>query len=382
MKKAQIFFIALAGLSLHCTSALAQGFQGPGTEVSVRELLEGQKRAPRSDTYYLIALSETQKNNIAAAEKAIKTGLQINPRNTRLMNLQGAIYARQGRLADARRTFLTVLQLDSEDKYAATSLRTIENQIQPRRQEMPVFNRPSAAPSREAPAAPVSLGKTSQPEQKILEARYFIEMKDKQQCFHGMSAIKRGQERFLAANPQRKSEFSTTTLVGEGFLTSSPICPAGGVYSWENNDTVCSKHGKMAEVGGEVSNVFAEFNNGMRAKLSRNYLDALRSFEQVVVLYPRWAEAHFQLGDTLFRLGETDPAIASIRNCLKHDAGNVDAQLLLANLHFKKGQKDAALQLLDQVTEKHKGTVYSMAARSVATSIRSGRNYYQIFPPN
>lgn len=382
MKKAHIFLIALSLLALQPQNSLAQGFQGPGTEVSVRDLLEGQKRAPRSDTYYLIALSETQKNNIPAAEKAIKTGLQINPRNTRLMNLQGAIFARQGKLADARRTFLTVLQLDSEDKYAATSLRTIENQMQPKRQEMPVFNRPSASPAPDAPLAPVNVQKTPQPEQKVLEATYFIEMKDKQQCFHGMSAIKRGQERFLADNPQRKSEFSTTTLVGEGFLTSAPICPNGGAYSWENNDVICSKHGKMAEIGSEVSNVFSEFNNGMRSKLSRNYLDALRSFEQVVVLYPRWAEAHFQLGDTLFRLGETDPAIASIRNCLKHDAGNVDAQLLLANLYFKKGQKDAALQLLDQVVEKHKGTVYSMAARSVATSIRSGRNYYQIFPPN
>jgi tetratricopeptide (TPR) repeat protein len=118
------------------------------------------------------------------------------------------------------------------------------------------------------------------------------------------------------------------------------------------------------------------------SKLSRNYLDALRSFEQVVVLYPRWAEAHFQLGDTLFRLGETDTAITALRNCLKHQPGNTDAQLLLANLYFKKGQKDAALKLLDEVSAKQKGTVYGLAARSIASSIRSGRNYYQIFPPN
>lgn len=382
MKKRHLVPFALLMMFCQPHNIAGQEFQTPVSEVSVRDLLEGQKRAPRSDTYYLIALAETRKNNIDAAGKAIKTGLQINPRNTRLMNLQGAIYARQGKLSDARRMFLTVLQLDPEDKYAATSLRAVEMQMQPKRQNMPVLNKPSAAPAPDAPAAPVNVVKSAPAEQKVLEAAYFVEMKDKQQCYHAMSAIKRSQDNFIKANPQRKSEYSTTTLVAEGFLTSAPVCPNGGTYNWENNDMICSKHGKLSELGGEVSNVFAEFNSGMRSKLSRNYLDALRSFEQVVVLYPRWAEAHFQLGDTLFRLGETDSAIASIRNCLKHDAGNVDAQLLLANLYFKKGQKDAALQILDQVAEKHKGTVYSMAARSVAGSIRSGRNYYQIFPPN
>jgi hypothetical protein len=56
--------------------------------------------------------------------------------------------------------------------------------------------------------------------------------------------------------------------------------------------------------------------------------------------------------------------------------------LLLANLYFKKGQKNAALDLLDKVATKQKGTVYGLSARSIAKSIRSGRNYYQIFPPN
>ena len=132
----------------------------------------------------------------------------------------------------------------------------------------------------------------------------------------------------------------------------------------------------------EVTSVFKEFNAGLRAKLSRNYLDALKAFEQVVILYPLWAEAHYQLGDTLFRLGEVDPALKSLRNCLKHDPNNLDAQLLMANLYFKKGQKQAALTILDKISNSQKGTVYGLSSRSVANSIRSGRSYYEIFPPN
>ncbi len=368
--------LVLCGMNLP-----AQEFQTPGSEVSVRDLLEGHKRAPRSDTYYLMALSEARKNNIEAAEKAIKTGLQLNPRNTRLMNLKAALLARQGRLAEARSLFITVLQLDPEDRYARTSLNSVERILQPERRTLPILSRPAATAAKDSPEAPVTV-KPAPTAQKVLEASYFVEIKDKQDCYHSMSAIKRAQTAFIQANPARKSEFSLTTLVSEKLLTAVPVCPKGGSYSWQNDDAACSTHGTSAEAGAEVTNVFNEFNNGMRSKLSRNYLDALKSFEQVVILYPRWAEAHFQLADTLFRLGETDTAINALRNCLKYDAGNLDAQLLLANLYFKKGQKDAALKILDTVTEKHRGTVYGLAARSVAASIRSGRNYYQIFPPN
>ncbi|MBU1107607.1 MAG: tetratricopeptide repeat protein [Candidatus Riflebacteria bacterium] len=368
-------------LMLLCSNSSAQDFQPPGSDVSVRDLLEGHNRAPRADTYYLMALSEAQKNNIEAAEKAIRTGLQINPRNTRLMNLKAALLARQGRLAEARGLFLTVLQLDPEDRYARTSLNSVERILQPERRSISILAKPLPKGSSEAPDAPV-LVKTTPTEQKVLEASYFNEVKDKQQCYHGMSAIKRAQESFISANPARKSEFSLTELVGEKFLAAAPVCPTGGIYAWKDADIECSKHGTSSAAGAEVTNVFSEFNSGMRSKLSRNYLDALKSFEQVVILYPRWAEAHFQLGDTLFRLGETDTAMNELRNCLKYEQNNLDAKLLLANLYFKKGQKEAALKILDEVTEKHRGTIYGLAARSVAASIRSGRNYYQIFPPN
>ena len=359
----------------------AQEFQTPGSEVSVRDLLEGHKRAPKSDTYYLMALSEARKNNIEAAEKAIKTGLQINPRNTRLMNLKAALLSRQGRLAEARSLFITVLQLDPEDRYARTSLNSVERMLQPERRALPVLTKAATPTAKDAPEAPVTV-QPAPTVQKELEASYFVAIKDKQDCYHNMSSIKRAQTAFIKANPARKEEFALTTLVSDKLLTAVPVCPNGGTYSWKTDDVTCSTHGTSAEAGAEVTNVFNEFNNGMRSKLSRNYLDALKSFEQVVILYPRWAEAHFQLADTLFRLGETDTAINALRNCLRYDAGNLDAKLLLANLYFKKGQKDAALKILDEVSEKHRGTVYGLSARSVASSIRSGRNYYQIFPPN
>lgn len=377
----RIVYSFLLLLLLLASVAPAQDFQTPTSEISVRDILEGHKRSPKADTYYLMALAEARKNNIEAAEKAIKTGLQINPRNTRLMSLKGALLARQGRLAEARQLFITVLQLDPEDRYAKASLNSVERIMQPQRRMLPVTSTPKPIKPEDAPQAPVTV-KPAATEKKVLEASYFVEIKQKQDCYYNMTAIKRAQTSFIKANPARKDEFSLNTLVDEKFLTAAPICPNGGTYTWKTDEVTCSKHGACSAAGAEVTNVFTEFNRGMRSKLSRNYLDALKSFEQVVILYPRWAEAHFQFADTLFRLGETDPAINALRNCLKYDSGNLDARLLLANLYFKKGQKQAALNILDDVSSKHKGTVYGLSARSVAASIRSGRNYYQIFPPN
>ncbi|HQB82408.1 MAG TPA: tetratricopeptide repeat protein, partial [Candidatus Rifleibacterium sp.] len=133
-----LILFASASALTPASVCLAQEFQTPGSEVSVRDLLEGHKRAPKSDTYYLMALSEARKGNIEAAEKAIRTGLQINPRNTRLMNLKGALLTRQGKLTEARTLFLTVLQLDPEDDYANTSLRSVERTLQPARKIQPM----------------------------------------------------------------------------------------------------------------------------------------------------------------------------------------------------------------------------------------------------
>ena len=369
-----LVFVSLSGYS--------QEFNTPSSKVSVQDILEKSKKTPKADTYYLMALSAARKNDIESANKAIATGLAINPRDIKLLNLKGALLAKQGRLVQARQIFLTVLRMSPGDEYANNSLRLIEDSMQPKNQIKPVLASKSRKYSgtSNAPISPIEDKPVSQ--DKLLTAAYFVDLKHKQDCSHGMSLIQLAHEKLIARNPKGKPTFSLNELVKEGLLTSAPVCPKGGFYSWNNNEVTCSKHGGFTALDAEVTSVFKEFNAGLRAKLSRNYLDALKAFEQVVILYPLWAEAHYQLGDTLFRLGEVDPALKSLRNCLKHDPNNLDAQLLMANLYFKKGQKQAALTILDKISNSQKGTVYGLSSRSVANSIRSGRSYYEIFPPN
>ena len=80
MKKIGVTILIISSLAL---SSYAAEFQTPVSEVTVRDLLENAKRAPKSDTYYLIALSAARKNDLETANKAIATGLGINPQNIR-----------------------------------------------------------------------------------------------------------------------------------------------------------------------------------------------------------------------------------------------------------------------------------------------------------
>jgi len=358
-------------------------------DASVRDIMTGSQARPRADTYYLMGLQAARKGEDQDALRAVETGLTIEPQNLKLRNLRAALWARTGRRGEAIAEFRRILAAAPDDTYAKESLRALLP-----RPVAPLTTRQIKKPVREtAPTAPVVVqtagnkrnkGKdtgTASPS-RLLDSGYFEQARQKQQCEQVMASIKRAQDAYVQEHKDAKGKFDPKVLIDAKLLTAAPSCPESGSFEWTGDGPACSKHGTFATVQAEVKTVFADFNRAMQAKLGRNYPEALKGFEQVVIAYPRWSEAHFQLGDTLFRTGEDRQAIDRLRTCLQLDPGNPDASLLLANLYFKIGHKEVALKLLDSVVKKLPGTVYGLAARSIAGSIRAGRNYYQIFPPN
>jgi len=359
-------------------------------DASVRDIMTGSQARPRADTYYLMGLQAARKGEDQDALRAVETGLTIEPQNLKLRNLRAALWARTGRRGEAIAEFRRILAAVPDDTYAKESLRA----LLPRPVAPVVATSQVKKPAREtAPTAPVVVqtGKKDGDKSKdlaaasqtrLLDSGYFEQARQKQQCEQVMASIKRAQDAYVQEHKDAKGKYDPKLLVDAKLLTAAPTCPEGGSFVWAGDGPTCSKHGAFATVQAEVKTVFADFNKAMQAKLGRSYPEALKGFEQVVIAYPRWSEAHFQLGDTLFRIGEDRQAIDRLRTCLQLDPGNPDASLLLANLYFKIGHKEASLKLLDSITKKLPGTVYGLAARSIAGSIRAGRNYYQIFPPN
>ncbi|MBF0499556.1 MAG: tetratricopeptide repeat protein [Candidatus Riflebacteria bacterium] len=397
--KAAFLIVAVSVLWMTCVCLAQESIpEQLRLKQSVKDILSGPDNRPRADTYYLIAMSQARKGETEQAMGTIEHGLRIEARHLGLLNLRGALLARTGRIREAIAAFNKILQIAPDDTYAKESLRALLPPVKKTPVERPM-GPPKIGVSPDAPASPLgnkegiiaekgvkssaaASGTAEASPRKILEASYFDGIKLKQQCFQAQSAIKSAQEAFVKTKPDAKGKLDLKALIDAKMLTAAPTCPDGGQYSWEGTFPVCSKHGAYPQIEAEVNTVFADFNRGMTAKFRRNFPDALNAFGQVVVMYPRWAEAHFQLGDTLFRLGDDRKAIDEIRACLKLDENHLDAKLLLANLLFKIGHKEASLELLDGISKSHSGSVYGLSSRSIASAIRSGRNYYQIFPPN
>ena len=373
---------ALLGGMLCGSAALAQGtisnIARPST--TVRELMQSKQGRARADTYYLLALAAARKGKTAEALRNIETGFRIEPANTKLMNLRAALWARQGRVRDALREFRRVLQLEPDNSYARTAIQLMQRSVQ--QPAVVVRDRPAPAAAPVAPTAPVKEdAATPAPPKKLLQSTYFDQAKQKQGCYYQLSAILRAQTALGESDASLKETFDPKVLIEKKLLPATPICPSGGAYTWKEGAPICSVHGSLKDVEAEVKTVFVDFNRGMRAKLGRNLPEAIKAFEQVVVLYPNWSEAHYQLADSYFRNNQTTEAAKTARDCLRLAPNNLDAKLLLAHVYFKSGQKDAALGLLDDITKGAVGSVYGLASRSLASAIRSGRSYLDLFPP-
>ncbi|MBF0409149.1 MAG: tetratricopeptide repeat protein [Candidatus Riflebacteria bacterium] len=347
---------------------------------TIQELLAAPQSKPKANTYYLLALSQAQKGNNRLALTTVERGLQIEPENISLLKLRGGIFARTGNEAEAVKDFQKVIELDPYDDYAVKSLKLLQPKI--------AYTAPRVIPPKQSSESPVSTPegqnssvKKDTPEKKILESSYFETIRIKQKCFFGLSALKRAYESLVQEKPDEKGKLNINTMIEKKYLSASPICPEAGELSIQGDVPACSKHGSFNTLESEVTMVFSDFNKGMQAKFGRVLVEAQKSFEQVIVQYPKWAEARYQLADTYFRQGMDENAILEVRKCLDIDPKNIDAKMLLANLYFKTGKKEAALNILEQVQKSNGDNVYGLSARSLTSAIKSGRLYYQIFPP-
>ncbi len=388
-------------------------------DTTVQDLMNSDKARSRADTYYLLALSYARKGNQAEADAVIERGLKLERANPRLLGLKAAMAARAGRISEAVAGFRRVLQITPDDEYARRSLATIQAEMKAANQTIrpPTPSRdgvalisPAAlssagggASAGSAEGAPKSGGKAAgkgsgdgsgagsgsapaggadgSASARQLDLSYFSDMRTKQRCYFVLTSLKRARDGFMKAHPKTKDEVQIEDLLREKFLSSPPRCPESGDYSWQGDAPKCSRHGELNAVETEVVTLFKEFNQGLQAKLGRNYPDAIKAFTQVTTLYPRWSEAYYQLGDALFRSGDDKAAVEQLKHCLKVDPSHLDAQMLLANLYYKQGLRDVAVQLLTSIERRVPGSVYAVSAKSIADGIRAGRNYYQLFPP-
>ncbi len=99
---------------------------------------------------------------------------------------------------------------------------------------------------------------------------------------------------------------------------------------------------------------------------------ALGHFQAAVQLQPRFAEAHFSIGNALYRQQKVDEAIASFRRAIESDPRHARAYNNLASLLGTKGEKEEPLRLYTQAVNIDPN--YIEAYRNLAEALLKAGN--------
>ncbi len=82
-----------------------------------------------ADTLNELAICQMETGDFDGAQDSLNDALAIDPDNTKIISNLGCLYLKQGNEAEARKFFLTVLEIDPEDKIALAHLKNLETEV-------------------------------------------------------------------------------------------------------------------------------------------------------------------------------------------------------------------------------------------------------------
>ena len=91
-----------------------------------RECEGGDENA---DTLNELAICQMETGDLDGAKESLVQALTMDGDNTKIISNLGCLYLKKGETEEARKYFLTVLELDPNDKIAAEQLRILEKEV-------------------------------------------------------------------------------------------------------------------------------------------------------------------------------------------------------------------------------------------------------------
>ncbi len=82
-----------------------------------------------ADTYNELAICQMETGDFAGAQESLVDALNMDPDNTKVISNLGFLYLKQGKADEARKYFMTVLEIDPKDPVAAVQLKQMEQEI-------------------------------------------------------------------------------------------------------------------------------------------------------------------------------------------------------------------------------------------------------------
>jgi tetratricopeptide (TPR) repeat protein len=115
----------------------------------------------------------------------------------------------------------------------------------------------------------------------------------------------------------------------------------------------------LATLAGNPDCFVAENDLGQFLFQNGRTQEALDHFRKATVIYPRYAEAYYNIGDALLRLGRIDDAIAVLNQSLAINPNTVQAHNNLGNAFLQKGRVDDAIAQFQAAVQINPGYAYA-----------------------
>ena len=81
-----------------------------------------------ADTYNELAICQMETGDFSGARESLVDALNMDPDNTKIISNLGFLALKQGEEEEARKYFMTVLEIDSKDPVAAAELKKLEQE--------------------------------------------------------------------------------------------------------------------------------------------------------------------------------------------------------------------------------------------------------------
>ena len=117
-----------------------------------------------------------------------------------------------------------------------------------------------------------------------------------------------------------------------------------GVVSWQRTRVYASQETLWTETLAQNPDSWLAHNNVGLIFFARGQLDeAVTQFQNVLEIYPNFADAHCNLGSALFQRGQPDEGVAEFQKALEINPNLAEARSNLGNAFLQKGQLEEAI---------------------------------------
>jgi tetratricopeptide (TPR) repeat protein len=117
-----------------------------------------------------------------------------------------------------------------------------------------------------------------------------------------------------------------------------------GMVSWQRTRVYASQETLWTETLAQNPDSWLAHNNVGLIFFARGQLDeAVTQFQNVLEIYPNFADAHCNLGSALFQRGQPDEGVAEFQKALEINPNLAEARSNLGNAFLQKGQLEEAI---------------------------------------